>query len=686
MKKELSAYPIKHRYEQRIALVFPVYLQQTEVGQLVRKLPGRLFSATKQCWHIPFRDDYCSYLKGIFKDISDLKLSFPASSEEGTKSEKKIVKKRKVLIHIDREKKRLYVDHGYQPKLFEQFAATRKGKWLRKQKSWVFQGNNANYLLLTGILDRMGAAWERKFVESKGDGQKSEKDTKKGRNNFRKLHPAEQDCMDLYEKMLVIKRMSPHTHEIYTGFFRKFLLDHRGADVKELSYQDIYRYLKQQAKRLSDTQVRQHIAAIKFFYERVMGRDKMYFFMKNEHPVKKQMLYLPLEELKGLLAGISSPADRMLLFLVYHANLKLSEIVKLPSKCRDLFETRYRLPGANEEANSYFQSIYDDFQLRDPHDRFLFEKKEAPCSVQDLKTKLYRILGHYRLGTIYERQYRQILEGCNYSKKTQSIYLSAFMKFLEYFNFKHPVFIKNEEIRDYMVLHRGRSASHQDNLVTAFKFFFERVHKTELSEKYVARPRRGFYLPDYFTQEELAALLSVLDNKKHKLMISLAYGAGLRRQELQNLRLQDVDLKRNRILIKDAKGRKDRYTLFSQHLHNLLKSYLSEHRPQYYLFESRVPGKPYSTGSMAKVLKNAARAAGIQRRVHLHMLRHSFATHLLEDGKDIRYVQELLGHRSIKTTERYTHIVNDALNTVVSPFDKLVQSKTTGGNRDGPAP
>ncbi|HMB00022.1 MAG TPA: tyrosine-type recombinase/integrase, partial [Spirochaetota bacterium] len=124
----------------------------------------------------------------------------------------------------------------------------------------------------------------------------------------------------------------------------------------------------------------------------------------------------------------------------------------------------------------------------------------------------------------------------------------------------------------------------------------------------------------------------------------------------------------------------------SQHLHILLKSYLSEHRPQYFLFESRWPGKPYSTGSMAKVLKNAAKAAGIQRRVHLHMLRHSFATHLLEDGKDIRYVQELLGHRSIKTTERYTHIVNDALNTVVSPFDKLVQSKTTGGNRDGPAP
>jgi site-specific recombinase XerD len=223
-----------------------------------------------------------------------------------------------------------------------------------------------------------------------------------------------------------------------------------------------------------------------------------------------------------------------------------------------------------------------------------------------------------------------------------------------------------------MILHREKSTSHQDNLVNSFKFFFERVHNQTLSDKYVMRPRRGFHLPDYFNKEEIMAMLNSTENLKHKLVIAIGYTAGLRRQEIQNLRLADIDLKNNRIFIKDSKGKKDRYTLFSKHLHNILKTYLEKERPKVFLFEGTKPGIKYSTTSMAKVLKKMAKAAGIQRKVHLHMLRHSFATHLLEDGKDIRYVQELLGHRSIKTTERYTHIISDALLTVTSPFDRLV--------------
>jgi len=132
-------------------------------------------------------------------------------------------------------------------------------------------------------------------------------------------------------------------------------------------------------------------------------------------------------------------------------------------------------------------------------------------------------------------------------------------------------------------------------------------------------------------------------------------------------------------LVKDAKGNKDRYTLFSGHLHKLHNDYMKKYKPALYLFEGAEKGEKYSFTSMSNVLKSLAKAAGIQRSVNLHMLRHSFATHLLEDGKDIRYVQELLGHKSIKTTERYTHIVNDALTNVSSPFDRMMAQNSAHG-------
>lgn len=236
-----------------------------------------------------------------------------------------------------------------------------------------------------------------------------------------------------------------------------------------------------------------------------------------------------------------------------------------------------------------------------------------------------------------------------------------------------------------MILHRGKSSSHQDNLVNSFKFFFEKVHNHTLSDKYVLRPRRGFHLPDYFSREEISAMLKTTENPKHKLLVAIGYTAGLRRKEIQNLRLADIDLKNNRLFIRNSKGKRDRYTLFSKHLHTLLREHIEKNSPKIYVFESVKPGVQYSTTSMSNVLKKMAKAAGIQRNVHLHMIRHSFATHLLEDGKDIRYVQELLGHRSIKTTERYTHIISDALLTVTSPFDRLV-SETGFSSDDNRAP
>jgi site-specific recombinase XerD len=145
----------------------------------------------------------------------------------------------------------------------------------------------------------------------------------------------------------------------------------------------------------------------------------------------------------------------------------------------------------------------------------------------------------------------------------------------------------------------------------------------------------------------------------------------LRRKEVQNLKPGDADIKRKMIFIKNGKGKKDRYSILSSMLAELMQEYLEKFQPKQYLFEGDKPGEKYSFTSMALILKRAAKRAGINKRVHMHMLRHSFATHLIEGGTDIRYVQELLGHNNLKTTERYTHVTNNALNLIKNPVDNL---------------
>ncbi|WP_025007211.1 tyrosine-type recombinase/integrase [Marinilabilia salmonicolor] len=480
--------------------------------------------------------------------------------------------------------------------------------------------------------------------------------------------------------------MSARTCEIYKSFFIRFLIDHKNKEIPKLSYEEIFNYIKTQSAKLSETGLQQSIAAIKFYYERALGRDKMFFYLKEKKNIKKSWLYLPFLELRPIMEGIESPGDRLLLFLIYHANMRLPDICSLPRNAEPLYGTNFRLPGNDADAYSYLRQLINECDSRHTNHARLFEFRGKAHSIETLKGKLYRILQRYRLKEIYEKQYELILNNTGYSHKTKRMYLGAFMKFLAHFNYKHPSLISEEEIKEYMILHRQRSTAHQDNLVNSFKFFFEKVHNHTLSNKYVMRPRRGFHLPDYFTPQEIGAMLQTTENLKHKLVISIGYSAGLRRQEIQNLKRSDIDLKNNRLFIKNSKGKKDRYSLFSKHLHSLLYAYLKKEQPKVYLFEGTKPGVQYSATSMASVLKKMAKAAGIKRKVNLHMLRHSFATHLLEDGKDIRYVQELLGHKNIKTTERYTHIISDALLNVTSPFDRMISETGFQGPGNRPPP
>jgi integrase/recombinase XerD len=187
----------------------------------------------------------------------------------------------------------------------------------------------------------------------------------------------------------------------------------------------------------------------------------------------------------------------------------------------------------------------------------------------------------------------------------------------------------------------------------------------------IHRPKREKVLPNVLSKEEVKLILESQHNIKHKAMLCLIYSCGLRRSELLHLKLDDINSKRNIVIIRQAKGKKDRIVPLSTKILEMLRVYFVAYRPKEYLFEGQESGKPYDERSLQQVMKHALIKAGIKKPATLHWLRHSYATHLLEAGTDLRYIQELLGHKSSRTTEIYTHVSTREIQKIKSPFDDL---------------
>ncbi|MEA2021464.1 MAG: tyrosine-type recombinase/integrase [Candidatus Caldatribacteriota bacterium] len=187
---------------------------------------------------------------------------------------------------------------------------------------------------------------------------------------------------------------------------------------------------------------------------------------------------------------------------------------------------------------------------------------------------------------------------------------------------------------------------------------------------YLQRPKKERKLSDVLSEEDITKILKSINNLKHKCIIYLIYSAGLRLSEMVNLKTTCIDSNRKQIRIREAKSKKDRITLLSETVLVILRKYYKVYKPKEWLFEGQY-GKQYSKRSVQKIFKNALRKSGINKNASVHTLRHSFATHLLEHGTDLRYIQELLGHKNSKTTEIYTHVTKTAMNKIVSPIDNL---------------
>ena len=274
-----------------------------------------------------------------------------------------------------------------------------------------------------------------------------------------------------------------------------------------------------------------------------------------------------------------------------------------------------------------------------------------------------------------------------YSIHTRKTYLSFFRQYLVFLEGRSPDDVEEQSIRSFIIWgiqERKWSESAQNQAINALKFYYEQVLNWPRKYYKFDRPKRPKQLPSVFSEEEVARLLNSVGNLKHHCILLAVYSAGLRLGEVVRLRLCDVHEDRMQLFIKAGKGKKDRFTILSPILLERLKAYRKRYQPRYWLFEGQ-SGGAYSPRSVQSIFRKAVQQSGVNPFGTLHWLRHSFATHLLEHGTDLRYIQHLLGHNSSKTTERYTHITQHKAAQLVSPvtFLKLAERvDLKGKNKD----
>jgi len=302
--------------------------------------------------------------------------------------------------------------------------------------------------------------------------------------------------------------------------------------------------------------------------------------------------------------------------------------------------------------------------------------KHAVVSFTEADREVAVLVGRGRSEELYGVEmvrFEQWMRSKRYSDNTIRVYIDALWVFLKFLQGKPLHIVSDEDIIRFnteYILKRGLSVSFQNQVINAVKLFFSIQSVRRLNPEGIARPRREKRLPNVLSKSEVKRILAAPVNVKHRVMLALIYACGLRRGELLNIKPADIQSDRGLLFIRQAKGKKDRVVPIPATLLDQLRSYYVAYRPKLYLFEGQGDAQ-YSEKSIQQVFKQALCKTGIGKPATLHWLRHSYATHLLERGTDLRYIQVLLGHSSSRTTELYTHVSNKNLEQIRSPFEDL---------------
>lgn len=270
-------------------------------------------------------------------------------------------------------------------------------------------------------------------------------------------------------------------------------------------------------------------------------------------------------------------------------------------------------------------------------------------------------------------QLKHYMKQRRYSENTIKTYteaLTIFINFIGARQLRDIMLVDLETFNHEYIIRKKLSVSYQNQVINALKLYFGRFHSKQFDLSYIERPKEGNPLPVVLSLEEVERLLNGIRNIKHRAMLSVIYSAGLRMGELIDLKISDIDSTRMVIHIKKAKGKKDRIVPLSESTLDLLRTYFKKYRPKEYLFNGE-GSLQYSRTSLQTVFRKAVKRAGINKSCTLHTLRHSFATHLLESGVNLRYIQDFLGHNSPKTTMIYTHVSSENARKIGSPIERI---------------
>jgi integrase/recombinase XerD len=326
----------------------------------------------------------------------------------------------------------------------------------------------------------------------------------------------------------------------------------------------------------------------------------------------------------------------------------------------DLIARIKRLEGSRWSQTLKVWHIPDTDENRK---RFKISASEGKSALSQIQETNQRVLNRF----VEEIQ----LKG--YSDSTLKTYRNEFGVFLNYLQQFSAESCTIEDVRKYILhcineLQLSEATVH--SRMNAIKFYYEQVLKRERFLIEIPRPKKPLKLPKVIAPADIKKMFTLTTNLKHNTMLKLCYGLGLRVSEIVNLKIVDIDSRSMQVFIERAKGKKDRYINLPESILPQLRTYFIEYKPQKYLFEGQY-GRQYSSRTAQQVFKNAMERAKINKTVSIHSLRHSFATHLLEQGTDIRFIQELLGHNDIKTTLIYTHVNDKSIRKIISPLDNL---------------
>jgi site-specific recombinase XerD len=369
------------------------------------------------------------------------------------------------------------------------------------------------------------------------------------------------------------------------------------------------------------------------------------------HPQKKDwlLLHLPSTLITQQLPTVKNIHGRK-----WNANLAMWEIPYTQVTVR--FVAQYLKDIAQWQFTFHLENLPERLVTAPLPSNKIYPKQEVKATYEIAVTKLAEVLMLKR-----------------YSHRTIKSYKNAFKSFILYYNDTRPSLITTSQINTYLmkcIQEKQISESHQNGIISAIKMFYIEVARQPEKVEYLYRPKKINKLPNVLSEQEVTRLLKTPDNLKHRCMLMVIYASGLRLGEVINLQLTDIQSDIKRIFIRSGKGKKDRYTLLSDKVLQALRAYVKIYRPSYWLFEGQDGGQ-YSERSLQEVFTQAKIKSKINPNATTHWLRHSFATHLLEKGVDLRYIQELLGHESSKTTEIYTHITKKGWNALKSPLDDL---------------